>query len=268
MDNQLSNVAEAFSRKALEYDAFGSDHENLTYMRQKVRQHALTYLHPSDRILELNAGTGLDAVFFSQIGFHVHATDLSPGMVACIQEKIERERLNKVLTAQVCSFTDLEQAIAGPFEYVFSNMGGINCFPEPATIAGQLSHLLTPGGHVTWVVMPHTTLWELAAVFHGDFKTATRRSSSHGVIADVSGVNFTTYYFSPRQIIQAFGPQFQPVRLQGLSVFTPPADHKYFSRIHPRIYKILRIFEEHLADRPPFYQWGDFFILTMQYLPS
>ena len=55
-------VAEAFSRKALEYDAFGTDNPNVTRMRERVYAHLDALLTPGARILELNAGTGADAV--------------------------------------------------------------------------------------------------------------------------------------------------------------------------------------------------------------
>jgi len=66
---------------------------------------------------------------------------------------------------------------------------------------------------------------------------------------------------------QAFGPQFIPLRLQGLSVFTPPADHKAFARRFPRLYAGLSALDNHLTNRSPFNSWGDFFIMTLAYTP-
>jgi ubiquinone/menaquinone biosynthesis C-methylase UbiE len=63
MHEHWINIAEAFSRKSFQYDDFGNDHQNLEYMRHTVRTHVLKYLKPGDRILEINAGTGDDALF-------------------------------------------------------------------------------------------------------------------------------------------------------------------------------------------------------------
>ena len=82
MNADFEDVAEAFSRKAAVYDAFGEDHENLTRMRRKVRDHISALLPVGSYLLELNAGTGLDATAMVQRGYRVHATDISPGMVA------------------------------------------------------------------------------------------------------------------------------------------------------------------------------------------
>jgi hypothetical protein len=73
LTDHSERVALAFSRKADEYDAFGSDHVNLARMRRKVYDHVLRFLQPADRLLELNAGTGIDAAFFAGRGQIVHA---------------------------------------------------------------------------------------------------------------------------------------------------------------------------------------------------
>ncbi|HZD58635.1 MAG TPA: class I SAM-dependent methyltransferase [Anaerolineales bacterium] len=266
LDDHLASVAEAFSHKAHRYDEFGRDHINLERMRRKVRQHVLPHLKPGDSILELNAGTGSDAVFFAQRGYEVLATDISPRMLARIRDKVVQYGLDDRIAIQQCSFTDLGQIQSGPFDYVFSNMGGINCFPDPGEIISNLPGLLRPGGHVTWVVMPPICPWEIAMILRADLKTALRRLSPKGTLANVEGVRFTTYYFSPNQIIQAFGTKFQPIQLQGLSVFTPPADRKEFPTKFPRLYRFLVRMDENLADHPPFNHWGDFYILTLRYL--
>lgn len=266
-DIHLADVAEAFSRKALVYDSFGQNHEHLDYMRQKVRSHVLALLHDGDHILELNAGTGADAVFFAQKGYPVHAIDLSPGMVAEIKRKVSQYHLGESLTVQQCSYTELEQVKSGPFQVVFSNMGGVNCTHDLSLITRNLKSLLAPGGIVTWVVMPHICPWELLQVFRGNLKTAKRRLSNSGTLANVEGVHFWTYYYSPGQVMRAFGSDFHPIKLQGLSVFTPTADVKYFSVHHPHFYRFLRALDERLSNLPPFNSLGDFFILSLKYLP-
>ena len=263
-EEESLTVAEAFSRKSQVYDAFGEDHLNLSRMRQKVRHHALAHLRSGDRILELNAGTGTDAAYFAGLGFKVHATDLSPGMVAKIQQKITSLGLEDRFSAQLCSFDSLEQLGSRSFDYVFSNMGGVNCAHDLSRITRGVEKLLPPGGRVTWVVMPPICLWELAQVLRGDFSTALRRLHPHGTLARVEGMRFMTWYHPPRGVIKAFGKGFRPLQLQGLSVFTPPADHKSFPGHHPRLFSWLRWTEDLLADRYPFNRWGDFYILTLE----
>jgi ubiquinone/menaquinone biosynthesis C-methylase UbiE len=264
LNRQLSMVSAAFSRKATLYDAFGENHENLARMRRKVYDHIKALVAPGSYLLELNAGTGLDATAMVSRGYRVHATDIAPGMVAEIEAKIERNGLDDRLTVQQCSFTDLEQIKDGPFDAIYSNSGGLNCIADLRAATRQFPSLLQPGGVATCVVMPPICPWELAITVK-DFRVGTRRLHRRGVMANVGDVQFRTWYFTPRQVRQAFGPRFRQVRLEGLSVLTPTADNKTFARRHPRLFRALAELDDRLSRRPPFNSWGDFFILSMEF---
>jgi ubiquinone/menaquinone biosynthesis C-methylase UbiE len=267
VDDHFDRVATAFSRKAAEYDAFGDDHINLARMRRKVYDHVLRFLQPTDRVLELNAGTGIDAAFFAGRGQTVHAIDIAPGMLDHLAAKIDQQHLSDRLTVQTLSFTELDRVEGGPFDYILSNFGGLNCIADLTLVTRHLSQVLRPGGIVTWVIMPPVCPWEIALMLKGHFKLATRRWHRHGILAHVEGVRFMTYYFTPRQVLTALGPDFRLLRLEGLSVFTPPADRVDFPRRFPRLYHALVNIDDTLASRAPFNHWGDFFILTAQAVP-
>src|SRR5512140_3072778 len=110
-----STIAEAFSRTAEKYDAFSQDHPHLTRMRGKVYAHITRHLAPGARLLELNAGTGTDAVELARRGYSVHATDIAGGMLDRLREKVNRLSLGERVTVQECSFTDLSSVQGGPF---------------------------------------------------------------------------------------------------------------------------------------------------------
>jgi ubiquinone/menaquinone biosynthesis C-methylase UbiE len=65
----IETIAEAFSRTAEKYDSFAEDHPHLTRMRNKVYAHVMRYVPRGARILEINAGTGTDAVRLAQLGY-------------------------------------------------------------------------------------------------------------------------------------------------------------------------------------------------------
>jgi ubiquinone/menaquinone biosynthesis C-methylase UbiE len=262
--DHTERVALAFSRKADEYDSFGDDHINLARMRRQVYDHVLRFLQPADRLLELNAGTGIDAAFFAQRGQLVHAIDIAPGMLDHLTAKIEQRQLAGRLTVQQLSFTELDRVTGAPYDYIFSNFGGLNCIADLSLVTRHLPQVLRPGGIVTWTIMPPICPWEIALLLKGQFKIATRRWSPHGTLAHVEGVRFTTCYFTPGQVLNALGPRFQLLRLEGLSVFAPPADRRDFPRRFPRLYRARVNLDESLAVHWPFNHWGDFFILTAQ----
>jgi hypothetical protein len=113
----------------------------------------------------------------------------------------------------------------------------LNCLADLSLVTRHLARVLAPGGKVTWVIMPPVCPWEIALLLKGKGRLATRRLRRGGTLANVEDVRFMTYYFTPRQVLAALGPNFQLRRLEGLSVFTPPADRIDFPRRHPRLYR-------------------------------
>src|ERR671918_2545861 len=103
----IETIAEAFSRTAEKYDSFAEDHPHLTRIRNKVYSHVMRYVPRGARILELNAGTGTDAVQLAQRGYFIHATDIAPGMLNRLHEKVNRMRLQERITTETLSFLSL-----------------------------------------------------------------------------------------------------------------------------------------------------------------
>jgi len=262
----LDTIAEAFSRTAEKYDSFAEDHPHLTRMRNKVYSHVMRYVSRGARILELNAGTGTDAVQLAQRGYSIHATDIAPGMLNRLRDKVDSFGLGDRVTMEERSFLSLEQTQDAPFDAIFSDLGGLNCIPDLTPVIQQLPKILKPGGVVTWVLMPHVCLWEMAEIFRGNFSLAFRRFSPGKVCANLEGLNFDVYYFSPRKVVAWFGNEFELLKLEGLSVITPTAESKNFAKWHPRVYRMLGWLDDKLSTHWPWSGWGDFYILSMRYV--
>src|SRR5688572_22073314 len=121
------HAASAFNKQSTVFDAIYSNNTIIEYKRRRVREHVLSLLSPNSAILELNAGTGEDAIFFAQQGHSVHATDISEGMQVQLQKKLRASRLRSV-SQELCSFTELDQLTQrGPYDLIFSNFAGLNC---------------------------------------------------------------------------------------------------------------------------------------------
>jgi ubiquinone/menaquinone biosynthesis C-methylase UbiE len=264
MSDPFSTIAEAFSRTGEKYDAFSLDHPHLDRMRGKVYTHLERFLPKGARILELNAGTGIDAAALARRGFSVHATDIAPGMLERAREKARRLAPQGLVTIQEASFTDLAEIRGGPYDAVFSNLGGLNCIPHLGPVIRQMPEVLKPGGLVTLVLMPRVCLWEMAEIFRGHPRLAFRRFSRGGTSTHLEGLYFKTYYFTPRQVLSWFGPAYHPLQIEGLSVLAPTAESKNFSKRHPHLYRALAWMDDRLSRRPPWYGWGDFFIISLR----
>lgn len=251
----------AFTLQSKNYDANEIDHPILTWMRSRVRRHAMKFLKPSDTILDINAGTGLDAVYFSQRGHPVLATDSSAGMI----EQIRKKTGQLPLRIQRCSFTDLHEIEAGSFDFVLSNFGGLNCTHDLIPVATGLPRLLKKDAFVTLVIMPRYCLWEWLHVLKGNFRLATRRLRKK-ILANIEGVPVPTFYHSPRTVVKIFREHFTLVALEGLAVISPPPYMKHFALRHEALYHQLTRIDELICTWPVLRLLGDHYILTLRYV--
>jgi ubiquinone/menaquinone biosynthesis C-methylase UbiE len=256
----------AFSNQSIVFDELYSADTIIGYKRKRVRDHILQYLKPGGSILELNSGTGEDALFFAQKGFKVHATDISKGMQQQLREKIVKHGLQHRVSNEICSYTQLEQLKnKGPYDLIFSNFAGLNCTGELDKVLSSFAGLLNPGGMVTLVVLPKFCLWETLLVFKGEFKTAFRRLfSSKGRKAHVEGVYFDCFYYNPSYIKKRLDLNFEVLSVEGLCTIVPPSYIEGFAEKHPRAYKILTGWEDKLKTTWPFKYVGDYYIISLK----
>jgi ubiquinone/menaquinone biosynthesis C-methylase UbiE len=268
IDNQSETIAEAFSRTAEKYDSFAEDHPHLTRLRKKVYDHIGKYLPRGASILELNAGTGTDAVQLAQRGYFIHATDIAPGMLDRLRGKVLDLNLGNRITWEERSFLSLKDMPGAPFDAVFSDLGGLNCLADLSPVIRQLPRVLRAGSLVTWVLMPRVCLWEWMEVFRGNFRLAFRRLTQSAVRANLEGLQFDVYYFPPRQVIDWFGEDYDLLALEGLSVITPTAESKNFAKRFPNLYRSLSWLDDQLSPGWPWYGCGDFYILSLRYNPK
>ena len=126
-DLQFSAVIKAFTRQSIIYDDYEKENQTLVWMRKQVRKHAMSFLNPGDKLLELNSGTGSDAVYFAQKGILVHSTDISDGMIEQIRKKVNNYNLAHKISFEQCSYTELNKIKNNKFDFIFSNFGGLNC---------------------------------------------------------------------------------------------------------------------------------------------
>jgi ubiquinone/menaquinone biosynthesis C-methylase UbiE len=266
MMNQFEAVNRAFSKQSFHYDQDDQVNPVLQDMRQQVYDHVLKFIKPNSSILELNAGTGIDALHFTALGHHVHATDLSDGMILQIKNKVQQNNLYEKLSYQQLSYNKLQQITGIQFDYVFSNFGGLNCIPDLTSVTKQLPGLLKPGAYVTWVIMPRVSPWELAGALKGHVKKAMRRFNKNGIEAHLEGESFTTYYHTLTEIKAAFGAQFKFIMSEGLAALSPPPHRGDLPLNSPVLYKTLRRLDQKARIHFPFNRWADHIIVTFQFV--
>lgn len=263
MNEQL--VSEAFDKQSILFDELYSHDAIIQYKRERVRTHVDKLLKPGSSILELNAGTGEDAIYFALQGHHVHATDISAGMQQTLVNKINYAGLGNNVSSELCSFTALNDLQnKGPYDFIFSNFAGLNCTDDLEKVLRSFPPLLKPGALVTLVLLPKFCLWETLLMFKGKFKTAFRRFfRNRGSRSRVEGVYFTCWYYNPSYITNALKNTFDVVSIEGLCTIVPPSYMQGFAEKHARIYQYLKRKENKLKGAWPWKYIGDYYIISL-----
>ncbi len=263
--NQQKTAA-AFSKQSEIFDALYSNNTIIKYKRKRVRDHVLQYLNPNSSILELNSGTGEDAIWFAAQGHTVHATDISAGMQYQLKQKAAAKQLEDKITTELISFTALNQ-LQQPkqYDYIFSNFAGLNCTGQLDHVLKSFDAVLKPGGMVTLVLLPRFCLWEFLLLFKGQFKTAFRRCfSNKGVKAHLEGEYFTCWYYNPGYIKKNIPSNFSIKKVEGLCTIVPPSYMEQFAEKHPKLYAFFKSKEDKLHSKWPWKFIGDYYIISVK----
>lgn len=259
--DHLTPVQRAFSKQSLHYDEDDASNPILIDWRNKVYRHFSRHIKSPGKILELNAGTGIDATHFVNQGHTVVATDISPGMISQLQKKAlaAPERF----MVKQCAFEQLDTLGSETFDCLFSNFGGLNCCIDLSQVGKHLPALVKPGGFVVWVIMPPVCPWEILSALLGK-RYAFRRFTRGGSRAHLEGEYFQTYYYSLKNIRKAVGKNFELVDVEGLGALSPPPSSSLAGKL-PAVYKMLRGLDRVATRLFPFNRWADHIIVTFRH---
>lgn len=265
-NNNEQLTADAFSSQSKIFDKLYSGNKAIEYKRKRVRDHLKKIIQHGNFILELNSGTGEDAIWMAQQGCLVHATDISEGMLEVLQQKIKNEKAGDYISCELKSFTQLESlANKGPYDVIFSNFAGLNCTDRLDKVLKSFSSLLKSNGIVTLVLLPKFCLWEFLLIFKGKFKTATRRFfSAKGRKAKVEENYFTCWYYHPSFIIKRMRKDFKLLSIEGLCTIVPPSYIENFEDKYPRLFNFLKTKENKWKSKWPWKFIGDYYIISLQ----
>jgi len=260
------HASNAFGKQSVVFDKIYDNNTIVHYKRERVRVQLSKYLVTDSLILELNSGTGEDAIWLAQQGHRVHATDISTGMQEILKQKVKASSFDNKITSELCSFTSLEKLQQkGPYDMIFSNFAGLNCTNELDEVLNSFSSLLKPRGIITLVILPKFCLWEFLLLFKGKIKTAFRRfSGDKGTRARVEGIYFNCWYYNPSYLIKNMQNEFDLLAVEGLCTIVPPSYIEGFAEKHPKLYSLLVVKENKWKTKWPWKFIGDYYIISFQ----
>lgn len=239
----------AFDALAADYDVTFSDTILGQLLRARVHERLASGLPVgAGRVLELNCGTGVDAVWLARRGHSVLATDVSPAMVAHAARAAQRAGPGvegRVATA-VLAVEELSVLVGteAPFDAALSNFGGLNCVADVTPVLDRLAALVRPSGRAWLCIMGPVVPWEWVwFAARGDWSAARRRLRRRPRWRGLP-LRYPTVR-SVRRAAVATG--WEPVRVDGLASLVPPPFAEAWAGRHPSLLAALDRAERRLA---------------------
>lgn len=266
-DAQLSAIAASspFDAMAQDYDASFTHSHIGTLMRNAVRHRMDARFHPGDRILELNCGTGEDAIYLAQRGMRLFATDVSDKMASvargkvaaqCLSDRIEVRRL----AIESLEVTDLSD-FGGEVDGALSNFGGLNCVADLQDTAIRLAKCVRPGGYALLCVMGPMCVWEWAwYLLKGNPAKAFRRIRPGGV----EWRGLTIRYPSIHRLRDAFRPHFRCMRGSAVGTLVPPTYMEAWAIRHSSLVAHLNTLERRWENWPLTANFADHYLMELE----
>jgi ubiquinone/menaquinone biosynthesis C-methylase UbiE len=257
----------AFDRIAGTYDEVFTDSAIGRAQRGIVWNEMDRVFLPGQRILEINCGTGVDALHLASRGVEVDACDASPGMIAQAKRRAEssslrgRVRFRRLPTEDIGSL-----ACEGPYDGVLSNFAGLNCVSDLDVVSRTLAGLVRPGGRAVLCVFGSFCLWEvLWYTAAGDVRKALRRFRRQAVRAGLTtDTSVTVNYRSVRSLKRTFAPDFLLERWRGVGVAVPPSYVEPAAAGFPQLVKWAVSIDRTLGHLPAVRSLADHALLTFR----
>lgn len=177
-------------------------------------------------ILELNVGSGDDALLFGEKDFNIVATDISEVTQKVTTLRNSPRAFQGSISSQYLDLEGINETVFHKkFDLVFSNFGGINSMsPEVAhKLFQRIPAILKPGGRVVALAMSRFCLWESCySLYRLQFKNIFRRWTTDEVKGYFNDQSHKTWFYSPGQVKSWSKDKFKVKRIIPIGMALPP----------------------------------------------
>lgn len=259
-------ASQAFSNIAATYDAAVVGSPANSHMRSLVHAVLEELTRPGMNVLDLGAGTGVDAVWLARRGAHVLAVDAAPGMVRAAEMRVSEAGLQDRVQVRQLAVQDLASLLpdhARRYDLILANSGVLNLSGEPERWAPVAARLLKRGGHLVGTVINRVSAWELlAGLLRGRVSFALRRLRNDPI--QVGGVSLPTELYTPGQFVRRTARYFRVRSVSGLCTFVPPPALEHLGHARPRLWSLLCRLDRRFGGLPLVRAAGDHFLAVLQ----
>jgi ubiquinone/menaquinone biosynthesis C-methylase UbiE len=263
-ENQAVNqTVRAFDSLAARYDDMFTRSMIGRAQRGAVWKVLSEIFKPGGHILEINCGTGEDALFLARNGLSVVACDASEQMIRIARQRMGAEDPNARIHFEVLPTEQLFLR-SDLFDGALSNFSGLNCVGDLQQTARDLAALVEHGAPILLCFSTRFCLAEMIwFAFHGQFRRAFRRSSGMAT-AKVDGFSVKVQYPTLRAIKRMFAPYFLLRSCTGIGIAVPPSYLEPWARKYPTVLSLLRRIDERISRLPWLRTIGDHMLLYFE----
>ncbi len=216
-------------------------------------------------VLEINAGTGVDAIYIANKGCKIKTTDVAHAMLDIIKDKVYKASQEDRVRVE---FLDLKKPdeidFTEKYDLIFSNFGGLNCLNEEELKSwfGSCERLLNDDGLLLFVIMPKSTVVEFAyRRIKNEMKVYRQRFSADGLDVKVGENVFKTFYYNPLDV-KELAKQFTVKGTKITGLFPSYLNDKVSkNRVYRLIYNLSEKFGKRL-NLPA--KYGDHFMIELK----
>ena len=257
----VPSAVSPFDAIAANYDSSFTGSEIGSRMRKAVWARCAAIFAPGSRVLEMNCGTGEDALWLAERGVEVLATDISPAMLREAEAKLANSHAAGRVRFRELAWEDLGSLDDAAFDGLLSNFGGLNCVAELEAIGRSAAARLRPGGIAVLCLMGRAVPWEwIWFSLRGQPSKAFRRLRRGG--ARWRGIPIR--YPSIREVRTAFSRDFRVKRLSALGALLPPPYTEPFAERFPRAIRVLDAIERRCESVWPLPYLADHYLLELE----
>jgi ubiquinone/menaquinone biosynthesis C-methylase UbiE len=255
----------AFDTIAESYDSLFTMSMIGRSQRAAVWRKAETVFRAGDHVLELNCGTGTDALFLASRGIAITACDASPRMVEQAQKQIDVDAPRAAVDFRVLCTERLDELPSDLlFDGAFSNFSGLNCISDLSKIWRLLARRLHPGAQVLICLSTRFCMWEILHYLSmGEIHKAGRRCRGTAE-ATIGRNSFPVYYPTLRSLRQSLGPMFHLRSVTGIGITVPPSYMESWARRYPSALRFCDAVDRFICEWPGIRVLGDHMLLRLE----
>lgn len=264
-----SPVARAFDSLAADYDSIFTFSAVGRSQRDVMWKRLLSVFRPGGHILELNCGTGVDALFMASAGLRVTACDASSRMIEIARKRMADANISQSVEFLALPTEELHRVpVEGSFDGLFSNFAGLNCVRDLRAVARQAALQLKPGAPLLLCFLSRFCLWEiLYYLLRGKPRAAFRRCGGISA-ARLGDLSFPVYYPTRSELCRKFAPDFRLVSTLGVGITVPPSYLEHWIARHPHLLRWMEKMDNFIRAFPGIRLIGDHILLHFERVES